>query len=509
MQAKRHNAVLLVMLMCLLAIVGCGKPNASSEGTAAGTPAAATKSAAPAPAEPVKLSLFISGNGYPQTSDDVILQELNKRLNMNLDFQVSELDYGEQLNVRVAGGTPPDIFRVGKSNLIQFSEQDVLLNLDPYLDKLPNTVALIEKYANINIGKVDGKLMGLPKIPYLPSSMLFIRQDWLDRLGLKKPTNLEELKEVATAFANRDPDNNGKKDTYGITGSEDLGGFEPIFSAFGIGGIYGDFSIRDNQLVYSMADPAMKEALAYLKELQEAGAFDPELIANKGVKHHENAFKGQSGIIYMHWADRTKNLQQIAEINPNADWTYIDTLTGPGGAYIGAYDNGSTEFLTLSKSLESNPEKLNKALEYLDYISTDEGKNLVYFGIEDTHYKIVDGQAEMLPAITETSYAFNHQLFGRDDLAYLSAKFVTDRATIQQAISLPRVRTYNSIIPIPSEINVADMQRYQLESAIAFIYGKKPLDQFEAYVNTLNTTYKLLVYAEQAEQALKELGELK
>lgn len=39
--------------------------------------------------------------------------------------------------------------------------------------------------------------------------MMFIRQDWLDNLNLEIPTTMEELKAVAKAFTEQDPDGNG------------------------------------------------------------------------------------------------------------------------------------------------------------------------------------------------------------------------------------------------------------------------------------------------------------
>ena len=46
--------------------------------------------------------------------------------------------------------------------------------------------------------------------------LLLIRTDWLKKLNLSMPTTTEELMAVAKAFAEQDPDGNGKKDTYGM-----------------------------------------------------------------------------------------------------------------------------------------------------------------------------------------------------------------------------------------------------------------------------------------------------
>ena len=43
--------------------------------------------------------------------------------------------------------------------------------------------------------------------------VMIIRQDWLDKLGLKAPTTIDEFEEVIRAFTEDDPDGNGQKDT--------------------------------------------------------------------------------------------------------------------------------------------------------------------------------------------------------------------------------------------------------------------------------------------------------
>ncbi len=47
---------------------------------------------------------------------------------------------------------------------------------------------------------------------------MWIRQDWLDNLGLEVPRTWDEMAAVAEAFVTQDPDGNGEDDTIGILG---------------------------------------------------------------------------------------------------------------------------------------------------------------------------------------------------------------------------------------------------------------------------------------------------
>ena len=71
------------------------------------------------------------------------------------------------------------------------------------------------------------------------AELMYVRKDWLDRLGLEPPETLEEYYEVIRAFTLDDPDGNGVQDTIGLTLTSKLGRSSPFFGAFGTRGIRG------------------------------------------------------------------------------------------------------------------------------------------------------------------------------------------------------------------------------------------------------------------------------
>ena len=108
----------------------------------------------------------------------------------------------------------------------------------------------------------------------------------------------------------------------------------PIFGAFGVG-MPGNFYEKDGAVVNALYDPAMKDALAFIKQMIASGSVDPELLANSGLQHQEKAIKGQAGIVYIDWPNMTKEqfVEQIKTVNPNAEWLQIAAPSGPGGQY--------------------------------------------------------------------------------------------------------------------------------------------------------------------------------
>ena len=96
-QMKYGLAAVLLGLAGLTLLSGCQKKE--------------TKEIGQENADKVKLEVLVEGAGMPASSDeDPILDALNERLNMDMNFSVVQNEYSNQLNVRVAGGNPPDLF---------------------------------------------------------------------------------------------------------------------------------------------------------------------------------------------------------------------------------------------------------------------------------------------------------------------------------------------------------------------------------------------------------------
>lgn len=190
------------------------RPNlaAAPKNESAPTPAAAPVTAPAASAKKIKIDIIETGNGLPSPDQDIIKQEIDKAINtdLNLTVYASQDDYKNQLNVRMASANFPDLFSVDRQQLKQFSEQGLLLDLTPYMDKLKPVKDFIGE-ESLKKGTMNGKVFAVAKTPTIPYDTYFIRKDWLDKLGMQVPKTTDELLEVAKAFADKDPDGNGKR----------------------------------------------------------------------------------------------------------------------------------------------------------------------------------------------------------------------------------------------------------------------------------------------------------
>ncbi|MGO4539865.1 extracellular solute-binding protein [Paenibacillus sp. 2TAB19] len=151
----------------------------------------------------------------------------------------------------------------------------------------------------------DGEKMALPILDYAYNGdhVMWVRQDWLDKLGLKAPTTIAELETVMDAFTNQDPDGDGQKNTIGLATGFKNGfanwmtdiGF--VFGAYG--SVPGQWNLTaDGTLEHGSVNPATKNALSKLNEWMNKGYISKDSALFDETKGSELFTKGEAGIIF-------------------------------------------------------------------------------------------------------------------------------------------------------------------------------------------------------------------
>ena len=149
--------------------------------------------------EPVEIRIAVNslGNGWPaDPADDFVYQKILKDIGVSVKFDLVDNFY-ESMGTRM---DVYDMYRIDVDHLINWSRQDLLLDLTPYKD---NELAAYFDWlgsTQLNAAYVDGTLYGLPQLYDGSKSQLnvTIRQDWLDKLGLKMPETVQDLYDVLT-----------------------------------------------------------------------------------------------------------------------------------------------------------------------------------------------------------------------------------------------------------------------------------------------------------------------
>lgn len=280
--------------------------------------------------------------------------------------------YTQKVSMSVASGDIPDVMIVNKQTLSQLVESDLIQDLTEVYNKTasPHIKECYDSFKGriLPAATYDGKLMALPAT-YIGGehNQLWIRKDWLDKLGLAEPKTIDDIIKIAKAFIEKDPDGNGKADTIGLTGSADIAGyystlhtFDTVFSLFNA---YPRQWMKDasGNVFYGSTAPEMKPALAKLNEMYKAGIIDKQFAVRKSEDTNALLVNNNCGIFFGAWWIPYWPLMDAVKSNPKADWKPYNAPLDENGMMKIWTQKPANNYLVVRKGYE-HPEAVMKVL---------------------------------------------------------------------------------------------------------------------------------------------------
>lgn len=275
--------------------------------------------------------------------------------------------FEQKIGVAMASGDLPDVMSVDVRQYEMLRDSGQLADISSALENAASDKFKGYLYKNPEMMERmtddEGKVYAIPQ--YWDSKrdldLMYIRQDWLDNLGLSVPQTVEELKEVAIAFSKNDPDGNGQEDTCGIAMAKGVDAWMcDIKSYFASMNAYPKKWLSDGSggVMAGEIQPEMKEALSFMHELYAEGALDKEFITKDETKITEEIIAGRYGIVYGPWHQMDAYLGKSIE-NTGANWVAYP-IPGIGGQGKPAIDRLTIEkYFVVNKNCE-NPEAVIK-----------------------------------------------------------------------------------------------------------------------------------------------------
>ena len=326
-------------------------------------------------------------------------------------------NYDTKLRLALTGSEElPDVFPVyGTQMIADMIESGRVKAIDEDIEKyMPERLKEIyDKYPETFYPVMkDGKTYGIACAPTLTEGqVMIIRQDWLDNLGLKAPTNLEEFEAVIKAFTEDDPDGNGKNDTYGFTysgsGVYNTGWVsDPValFSANSGKHIPGSWQEDENgNLVYGSIDEGNRKTLELLAKWHANGWTFQEAAATGAWDAMGQFTEGKAGIfIGRPWA--VGSVRDVTSVDPNAVIACYPNIKQDNGECTYQSAQTTDGWLMFNKDFD-NMEAFFTYYDWLYDVAFGTG-DFQYGFMEDHDYDIVNGEvvfdtSKFDPAVTD------------------------------------------------------------------------------------------------------------
>ncbi len=507
--------MLVLSLTIMLASTACGgntKEGKNNTPNSSPNPTTATEetNTEQETEEPVEISWL---NFYLPGKDTMIQKYVEELFNVKITpLGYDRSNWQQQINIMLASGVRPDYF--GNTDLsfpdfLGYVEQGLIGELpqEKIREYAPKYSAMVDKYDPTawNVAVVNGKNYGIPRIygeggsPFLPA----YNKQWLKNIGYDAaPETLEELEDVLTKFRNNDPDQNNKKDTYGMSarGKDTLGSnqiFNTVFAAHGIR-TSGWYVKEDKAVEHVLVSEHARAAYKLLNKWYRAGIIDPEFITDDANSYRAKFINGKTGMMdQMSWYHYHQDgAVGVDAMKTGFEFVVGTPVTGPAGQKNGVVQGYKQNPYAIGADAVKDEGKVKKILEMVERIATDQEVYMkLLFGDEGVHYDIVNGGAvrkeefsDIVKAVSTLGLTFFKAADNPDMLIY---EYSTEKQAYKEQLNKEEINIlYDAmqLVDLPSWTKNRDaLDKMLKEYQLKFVVGEIDLDAgFDKYVAELN-----------------------
>ncbi|ULL19079.1 extracellular solute-binding protein [Paenibacillus sp. H1-7] len=466
--------------------------------------------------KPTEISIFANQQGAQAVdSSNELLQAIEQKTNTKLNITwVPFNSINEKTKVALASGDLSDLTFVSNvydSQVVQMAASGAFWDITPYIKDYKNLSALPKEIWDN--AKIQGKNYGIPRPRPLEGSWgVHVRKDWLDKLGLKVPETMDEIYAAAKAFTEKDPDGNGKADSFGLTGHVDpdgMGAFGWVENVFT--GSVGKWKLKDGQLTPVLFDPGQKQALEWLKKAYDEKVLAPDFAVMKSTQAREMYMANKAGVFGSALNPQWLYTDALRKIDPKADSYPLTYVMGPEGKFAGK-DSGVFGMYVIPKTV---PEaKLKKILAFVDQGNGEEISTITQFGLADKHYTVKDGfkvateqaKTDNIPDITNNLLQI-FQMYDKYQRAYYNGipkefydrnkKIVDDRAAFSKPDPGYGLISQTALTVGP------DLYKKVQDMKIKVILGKETMAAWDEYIAKLKTDPQFQKIIQETNEAYK------
>ena len=318
---------------------------------------------------------------------------ISENSGINVEFvPIPRSELQSKLNLLIASGNAPDVFfDYDRSFVSRLIMDNAIQPIDEYVDKYSTAY---KKYISEHNElepylKVDGKSYAFTSARSMDSianQVIFIWQDWLDKLNLPTPQTVDDLINVARAFTKNDPDGNGVDDTLGVAATS---AFPIIADAmYFCGSLWYD---EDGQLDFAATSDRRVKEFEFLRTLYSEGLMDSEFFTdNNYTRGKQQWITGKAGMYFSsinshYYEDLLKNVPDASVV----PLTALSTEFGTNGLWQEAPPR-------LYVMMNAETKKQEAIVKYIDWMLETGWTSLTY-GEEGVHYEMRGG----LPHVTD------------------------------------------------------------------------------------------------------------
>lgn len=472
------------------------------------TVALAYDGTAPITEETKTISILTTNWGSKQYNfeDMIWWQKAIENANIELDMEILDSSaYSDAVKPRLAAGLDlPDIVLLpGADSDMSYANSGLFLDLAEYYENLGyNIKNHFEKYPTLkaSLTTPEGGMYYVPTLTPADANMrcLMVNRLYLEQLGMSADdiTDIDSLTEYL--YKVKDVDLNGNGDA-----TDEV----PLFIRAGMiqllrmyWGLDAEdwYMVEDGKVICTATDDRYKDFLTWAAQMYADGLLYNE-FSTANYDTQTALYGANQGGATVHFISNCTGYSQT--IDP--DWQFnVDepimvplAIKGPG-TNDAEVTWGRSVYTGGGFGISSGCEDPELAFSFLDYLFSEEVGVLTWYGIEGVDYELVDGEYVFSDAYyaNEDNYrgncGYNCMALPNAFQLYGSTQCNQVRAAIDEMASTVKNPSigYTYLNEDENEIvnaYSADLNTYFEEQMTGFIMGTRSLDEWDAYVSTV------------------------
>jgi putative aldouronate transport system substrate-binding protein len=336
----------------------------------------------PGSGQTIKVMTITYGTPPKPASSNKFWAAVNEALGVNVEFTVvPDSDYMTKMATMTAGNDLPDVINFGGGHTLPREAEFVAAkctDLSAYLTgdaikQYPN-LANLPTYVWQNMGRIGGRIYGVPIQRSAPGNCLWINNEVFTAAGMKDGWSSDDFLAVAKAATH------GKK--YGLGSSSPLlFGADVHTMAFGSPQ---EWKMEGGKFVSAYTTDEYRAGLEYMAKLRKANLFEPNVLGTSTVDCKTFFYNGTV-------ASMPDGFGALSTSIPSIDGAFTLDAAVPytpvGGTKPGMERAQGAWGYTVVK--KTTPDRVKLILRVLNYLAAPFGSKeyeLTHFGVEGVHF---------------------------------------------------------------------------------------------------------------------------
>lgn len=345
------------------------------------------------------------------SSGDPYTDIIQEKFGVTFDHSAySDIDWSQQVAGEVNSDTLPDVFHYdiesfnfGNTYKTWAEYYENLKPIPSDLSRWPNIKKIFDKASHIDSLKINGKYYGIPIIYNMDDPekefsafTYYYRRDWAKQLGVYQDDDVytwDQFTALLEAF-------DGKAGVDAAMGDADWA--FPSITNFYKSSPHCFTKDSNGKAICNFTSPEYMVGLKEAKKFAVTEKYYCDQSANQGKTLTHDYFKnGKIGVYfdnislsnYITMRTDIRNARPSITEEELNDASAIMKVKNPQGKFCLEGSENWFSMTLFNSRISDN--KMNKILDVIDYVLSDEGTMLAIYGIEDEDYFMVDGEPEL------------------------------------------------------------------------------------------------------------------